>query len=233
MATYKDLIEEIRLRALPLKDKYPGFHSDSAIYQILIDKASEYSMKTKDYQGEADFNIVAGTQEYDITEIALDVDEIQLITIDTGDIRPREIHRLQDEIHTLSYRESELTSGVPEFFRLWNKKLKLIPVPSDSETAKVYYTVKISKTTYSDANVKKLVKINDEYHHSLIDKVAAMMYESVGDFKTAMYFHQQSEVEYQEARNMRPVYGQENGIEYHDPAGVKRDDNIITWRENR
>lgn len=233
MATYKDLIEEIRLRTLPIKGKYPGWQADSSIYQILIDKASEWSMKTKDYQSDADLSIVANVQEYDLTDIALDVDEIKLITIDSGEVAPREIHALNREIHELTYNESELTNATPKYFQLWNGKLKLIPIPSESVTAKVYYTVKIPKLNYSDANAKKLLKVNDEYHHSLICKVAAMMYESVGDFKTAMYFSAQAEQEFNDAKNIRPVYGQENGVVYHDPAGVVHRDTITTWREDR
>lgn len=224
--TYNQAITRVRSLVRPLWEKNTIWKDEGVIFNALNDVAREYAMRTKDYESSASLALVAGTQDYVVsTAIGTDVDEVHLITVDEGTIRPREIRRFQEEIHERTYTESALSADIPQFFRIWNGTLRVVPTPSASETATVYYSPKVSILTYSVTNSATNVPLKDDYMNALVYESASRLYAQSGDHPVIMrgrpisesiMLHSQAEEMLAEAKAHQPEYGQGEQITYHD-----------------
>lgn len=217
--TYSDLIKRVRTRTIPIRNKYLGWGNDAVLFTLCNDVVREFSVKTKDYLASASLSIIAGQTDYTISSaIASDIDEIQLITIDTGNIEPREIRRFQYEIHAFSAKESEVTPSEPLYFTIvpGGTTLRLTPTPSTSETATVYYSVKASILSYSPTNLSSNVPLLDSYFDAVVYEVVATLFEAIGEEATSRIYFDKSRLKLEEAKAFQPEYDFGGQITFQD-----------------
>lgn len=216
--TYSEMIAKIRARTLNLKRAFPGFDSDGVLFELVNEKAREFSMKTKNREATpVSLAIVAGTRDYTISSaIAADVDEINLITLSDGnEIRPRDLRNFQKEVVTFIGDEDDETTGTPQYFRVVNGVLRITPTPSAAETATVYYTKKIATIAFTRDALAGTVEVNDEFTNALLTACIGEMYMMSGDENRGVFYTNLAQRKMEDAKNFSPTYDMDGGVDYH------------------
>ena len=215
--TFDQVIQKIRVRGYEfLKDT--RYYEAGLIYDAINDAIRNLALSKNIESTATSLSIVAGTRDYTISSsIGADVQEIVQIDLDTGEIRPKTIWAFQEELHSLTLDEDDLTQGTPEYFRVWNGVLRLVPTPNLAATATVYYLKNVAQGFYSAANGAATVPVNDSFINALMYGTLAFLAESVKDFKGAGYYRGMSKMELDEALIARASYNSDT-IKYQDPV---------------
>jgi hypothetical protein len=214
---YTQVIEKVRQRGFKWLQ---GTHlwQLGSIYDAINDAIRDLALSKNIESSATSLAIVAGTRDYTISSaIGTDVQEIVQIDLDTGEIRPKTIWAFQEELHTQTLDEDDLTQGTPEYFRVWGGILRLVPTPSTTATATVYYSKNVAQGFYSTSNGAATVPVNDTFINALIYETLAILSEEIGDVKSALYYRQNGRMKLDEALIARASYNSDT-IKYQDPV---------------
>lgn len=215
--TFDSLIQKIRARGYGFLAN-TRYYEAGLVYDAVNDAIRDLALNKSIESSATNLSIVAGTRDYTISSaIATDVQQIVQIDIDTGEIRPKTIWSFQEELHSLALDEDDLTQGTPEYFRVWNGVLRLVPTPNTSQTAVVYYLKNVAQSFYSTANGAATVPVDDTFINALIYESLAILSENIGDMKKASYFRAMGRVKLDEALIGRSDYNSDT-IKYQDPV---------------
>lgn len=217
--TYDELIEVVRKRG---KKLLQGTSWESGeVYDAINSASTEFMAESKDQEATATLSIVAGTRDYTISSsIATLCDDINMITIDSGEIKGVTLRKLQNDIHLQTELESDASNGTPEEFRVWNGVLRLFPTPTENITATVYYTTKIAQNFYTSAIGATTIPFQDVYVTPIVYEALALLAEGEGDLKTAEYFRVTGLSKFENALASKVDYATDEGVKYQDPIGI-------------
>lgn len=214
--TYNELIARIKVRARPIV-KGSIAYDDGIIYEALNTAAREIAVKAKDNPSTATLSLIAGTRDYTISSaIASDVDEIQLLVTDTGEINLLSVEDFQNKIHETVVDEDDIEDGTTEWARIWNGVLRVFPTPSESISVTVYYTVKIPTSFHSSVNGAASIELDDIYIDAIMYEAIAQLCEMTGNEGRATYYRGESLRRLDDAQAHKPIQSFGETVNYQD-----------------
>lgn len=218
--TYSELIEEVKQSSLPLSQTVT-WKTDGAIYAIVNRASRRLGMVLKDSQASDALAIVAGTATYTIsTSIGSTADELTLIRIGNAEVEfkdPVDFQRLSIDGNQNSDEDVNVNND-KIYAQVYNGVLEFYPVPTQNQTATVYYNTKQTKTNISTANLATdIVGLREDYLTPLIYLSVGMMYEAEKMYEDAIYWKAEGMRLAGEAKDNQPDYSYGEQIKYRGP----------------